>query len=285
MYLAFGKLYGVNFEEIKVSDINQFRTFNQFFTREIKEDARNIVNEGDIKTICSPCDGRVLSFGMVDSLKTSMDCIKGHSYRLDEFLFGYKSERDETNPQATMTETIIQSAKSRGNKVMFAVIYLAPQDYHRYHSPAHFTANYRRHIAGYLEPVMPSYLMKHKDVLKENERVNVLGEWAHGFFTISFVGALNVGSIKLHFDEDLKTNVKVPSVPYFQDKNYQTLNEVGGSFLSFPVRAKHAIDEVSEEEKLSITKYLNEFDIKDVLDISHSQNTTFKYEPSLENKL
>jgi phosphatidylserine decarboxylase len=84
---------------------------------------------------------------------------------------------------------------------MFAVIYLAPQDYHRYHSPAHFTANYRRHIAGYLEPVMPSYLKKHKDVLKENERVNVLGEWAHGFFAISFIGALNVGSIKLLFDD------------------------------------------------------------------------------------
>jgi phosphatidylserine decarboxylase len=109
-----------------------------------------------------------------------------------------------------MTETIIQSAKKRGNKVMFTVIYLAPQDYHRYHSPAYFTANYRRHIAGYLEPVKPEYIMKHKDVLKDNERVNVLGEWAHGFFTISFIGALNVGSIRLLFDEDLKTNLSSP---------------------------------------------------------------------------
>ena len=48
---------------------------------------------------------------------------------------------------------------------------------------------------------MPSYLQKHRDVLKQNERVNLLGDWAHGFFAISFIGALNVGSIKINFDD------------------------------------------------------------------------------------
>jgi phosphatidylserine decarboxylase len=86
---------------------------------------------------------------------------------------------------------------------MFFVVYLAPGDYHRYHSPATFTASYRRHIAGYLEPVDPRYLKSHRDVFKSNERVNVLGDWTHGFFAMSFVGATNVGSIKLHFDEQL----------------------------------------------------------------------------------
>ena len=56
----------------------------------------------------------------------------------------------------------------------------------------------------------PSYLEKHKDVLKDNERVNVLGEWSSGFFAISFIGALNVGSIKLLFDDQLLTNMKSP---------------------------------------------------------------------------
>jgi len=41
---------------------------------------------------------------------------------------------------------------------MYLIIYLAPGDYHRYHSPASFIANYRRHIVGYLEPVRPDYL-------------------------------------------------------------------------------------------------------------------------------
>lgn len=45
MYSMFGWMYGVNFEEIKVEDINKFRTFNQFFTRELKEGSRIIENE------------------------------------------------------------------------------------------------------------------------------------------------------------------------------------------------------------------------------------------------
>ena len=47
MYKAFGKLNGVNFDEIKVDDLNKFRTFNQFFTREIKDDARTIDSPND----------------------------------------------------------------------------------------------------------------------------------------------------------------------------------------------------------------------------------------------
>lgn len=122
-----------------------------------------------------------------------------------------------------MIDSFVEGAKNRGNKLLYIVIYLAPGDYHRYHSPAFFTANYRRHIAGYLEPVMPSYLLKHKDVLKENERVNLLGEWKHGLFSMSFVGALNVGSIHLFFDNELKTNLSAPKHPYISDKNYSTL--------------------------------------------------------------
>jgi len=52
----------------------------------------------------------------------------------------------------------MDSVNSRGNKVMYCVIYLAPQDYHRYHSPTALNIHYRRHIPGYLAPVMPAYL-------------------------------------------------------------------------------------------------------------------------------
>jgi phosphatidylserine decarboxylase len=51
----------------------------------------------------------------------------------------------------------------------------------------------------------------------------LLGDWAHGFFAISFIGALNVGSIKINFDDLLKTNIKKPVQPYFQDRNYLLL--------------------------------------------------------------
>ena len=175
--------------------------------------------------MCSPVDGKILRHGDVNSLNCTIDCIKGHDYRLDEFLFGFKTVKQakDEDKRVTMVEKIIDSAKERGNTVKYCVIYLAPHNYHRYHSPAYFTANYRRHIAGYLELVRPSYIEKHKDVLKENERVNLLGEWKHGFFALSFIGATAVGSIKVHFDDVLKTNVSNPLEPYVNDRNYQTL--------------------------------------------------------------
>ena len=108
--------------------------------------------------------------------------------------------------KAVAIDNMLAAMKTSGQKAMYMVIYLSPGDYHRFHSPANFTANYRRHIAGYLEPVDPRYLARHGEVLKSNERVNILGDWAHGFFAVSFVGATNVGSIKLHFDENLRTN-------------------------------------------------------------------------------
>jgi len=140
---------------------------------------------------------------------------------VSEFLLGYQESKEGKN---SMIEKMLAAVKTRGNKVNFLVVYLAPGDYHRFHSPANFTASYRRHIPGYLEPVDPRYLAGHKDVLKSNERVNVLGDWTHGFFTFSAVGATNVGSIKLHFDDQLKTNTtKTPNFPQPTDRNYMTL--------------------------------------------------------------
>lgn len=66
----------------------------------------------------------------------------------------------------------------------------------------------------------PSHVNKHKDVFKNNERVNIFGKWEQGFYFESAVGATNVGSIKLDFDEEVLTNRAVPSYPYFEDKNY-----------------------------------------------------------------
>lgn len=107
---------------------------------------------------------------------------------------------------------------------MFTIIYLAPGDYHRFHSPAQFKTHFRRHIAGWLDPVKPSYVFKHKNVFKDNERVNLLGTWDHGFFSISFVGAMNVGSIQLHYDPELDTNQANPD--YFTDKVYDNQDAV-----------------------------------------------------------
>ena len=103
---------------------------------------------------------------------------------------------------------------------MLMIIYLCPGDYHRYHSPATFKVLYRRHIAGYLELPRPSYLVMYPHLHKTSERVNVIGEWEHGFIAVGIVGALNVGSIQLHFDKTLLTNESDPKPPYYYDKCY-----------------------------------------------------------------
>ena len=110
-------------------------------------------------------------------------------------------------------------------------------------------------------------LKKHKNVLKENERVNLLGDWKHGFFSISFVGALNVGSIQVNFDEDLKTNLKKPIHPYISDRNYQLIKRDHLSVLHSIAVPRIGDKEVLEEEQISpveIKDLMKEFDVKDV---------------------
>jgi phosphatidylserine decarboxylase len=98
VYGSFGKVYGINFEEMKHSDLRHFETFNKFFTRELKEGVRTIVSPKDATTITSPCDGRVLSFGEIDTLDSTIDCVKGRSYRLDEFMLGIRDDEEKSIP-------------------------------------------------------------------------------------------------------------------------------------------------------------------------------------------
>lgn len=226
MYGSFARVYGINMKEVEVEDFGHYETFTKFFTRRLKKDARPIQEPENKKTMCSPCDGRVLTCGKINSQYSTIDCVKGRSYRLDEFMLGYQgddhneSEGEDKTPNNSEIKAMLDKVKSRGNELFYMVIYLSPADYHRFHSPAVHSGDYRRHIVGYLSPVKPSHVNKYKDVFKNNERVNIYGKWEQGFYFESAVGATNVGSIKLDFDEEVLTNRPVPFYPYFEDKNY-----------------------------------------------------------------
>lgn len=109
----------------------------------------------------------------------------------------------------------------KGNKLFYTVVYLAPGDYHRFHSPTNWVVERRRHfagafsfavafceehalisfgIAGELFSVSPWMANKLQDLFVLNERVALLGRWRHGFFSMVPVGATNVGSIRVNFD-------------------------------------------------------------------------------------
>lgn len=244
-YGSFGRFYGVKMEEAEIERFDHYRDFTAFFTRRLKKDARIIDQPNDINTMCSPCDGRVMSFGDIGRNDSNIDCVKGRSYRLDEFMTGtIGNENDESSTHEKLrdgktnsgVDGLLEKVYARGNKLCYMVVYLGPGDYHRFHSPAIHTADYRRHIVGYLAPVKPDYIAKHPNTFATNERVNIFGEWRgeeKNFFFVSYVGALNVGSICLDFDTDVVTNEAFPKMPPCWDKAY-TLGHVN------PLQSYHA---------------------------------------------
>ncbi|CAK7274965.1 phosphatidylserine decarboxylase 1 [Sporothrix epigloea] len=96
--------------------------------------------------------------------------------------------------------------KDKKSDLYYAVIYLAPGDYHRFHSPTNWVVERRRHFAGELYSVSPYLQRTLPGLFTLNERVVLLGRWRWGFFSYIPVGATNVGSIKVNFDRELRTN-------------------------------------------------------------------------------
>ena len=75
-----------------------------------------------------------------------------------------------------------------GNRLHFMVVYLAPGDYHRFHSPANWVVETRRHFAGELFSVSPFIAKRIADLFVLNERIVLLGRWRYGFFSMIPVG-------------------------------------------------------------------------------------------------
>lgn len=115
-----------------------------------------------------------------------------------------------------------------GHSLFFAVIYLAPGDYHRFHSPAAWVVEKRRHFAGELFSVSPYIAKRLKNLFILNERVSLLGRWKYGFFSMVPVGATNVGSIKINFDKDLRTNERgsLPPVGTYSEAVYSMASPI-----------------------------------------------------------
>jgi len=190
-----------------------------FFTRKLKPGARTIDPTADL---VSPADGRVLHFGEIK--ENSLEQVKGISYTLSAFVgsnFHNMRRRNDTAVQAQQ------------NKLYHCIIYLAPGDYHGFHSPADWKITDRRHFPGHLFPVAPWAVERVRGLFAINERVVLAGKWKHGFFSFTPVGATNVGSIQLHFD-DVKTNVRPKLPDRFYDKIYENpVPAVKGDGLGF----------------------------------------------------
>ncbi|KAI4174018.1 MAG: hypothetical protein LQ343_002581 [Gyalolechia ehrenbergii] len=153
--------------------------------------------------------------------------MNGISYSLPNLFSGPKGQRATPAVDASTTPKSASEAEVRAdlalgdgstrswwspkpNKVpsalFYFVVYLAPGDYHRFHSPTSWVAEKRRHFAGELYSVSPYLQRTLPGLFTLNERVVLLGRWRWGFFSFTPVGATNVGSIKINFDSELRTN-------------------------------------------------------------------------------
>jgi len=151
--------------------------------------------------------------------------LNGISYTLPDLLSGAKKSsklnkpKDESVTPSPVSVSEVRAELALGekpwydvlssdklNKLYYCVIYLAPGDYHRFHSPTNWVVESRRHFAGELFSVSPYLQRTLPGLFTLNERVVLLGRWRWGFFSYIPVGATNVGSIKVNFDRELRTN-------------------------------------------------------------------------------
>ncbi|CAB3242618.1 unnamed protein product [Arctia plantaginis] len=183
-------------EEAAIPDLKSYRSLSDFFTRKLKDGVRYISPAPCV----SPCDGVVLTCGTANTEK--IEQVKGVTYSLEEFLGENKWSKLKSDRYYDSLLT------NKENVLHQCIIYLAPGDYHRFHSPCDWTATFRRHFSGKLLSVNPWLARLIPGLFTINERAVYIGEWKHGFFSMTAVGATNVGSIEIYNDPDLQTNTK-----------------------------------------------------------------------------
>jgi phosphatidylserine decarboxylase len=77
----------------------------------------------------------------------------------------------ETTPSMMHHHTGSHLPIKSGHKMFFMVVYLAPGDYHRFHSPTSWVVEKRRHFTGDLFSVSPYIAKRMQDLFVLNERV------------------------------------------------------------------------------------------------------------------
>ncbi|KAL2100351.1 hypothetical protein ACEWY4_004745 [Coilia grayii] len=218
--------FGVNMKEAAVEDLHHYRNLGEFFRRKLKPQARPVC---DSHCIISPADGKILHFGHVKNCEVEQ--VKGVTYSLETFL-GPQTwtetialNKDEDDDPSSFQDLLVTK---EGNALFHCVVYLAPGDYHCFHSPTDWRVAHRRHFPGSLMSVNPGVARWIKELFCHNERVVLSGDWAHGFFSLTAVGATNVGSIRIYFDKELRTNLPRYSKGSFNDFSYVSNNNQEG---------------------------------------------------------
>lgn len=166
--------YQVDMSEAENPDIRSYATFNDFFTRPLKADARPLL--ASATQLAHPVDGAVSQLGPIHG--DSIVQAKQHDYSMQALLGG----------DATLAKQFLNGT--------FATIYLAPRDYHRIHMPLAGTLRQMIYVPGDLFSVNPLTAENVPNLFARNERVVAVFDSEHGPFAMVLVGATIVASIE-----------------------------------------------------------------------------------------
>ena len=172
--------YQVDLSEC-VGGIEDFESLAEFFVRELKDGMRPIdMNPG---ALVSPVDGKAHTFG---------DITDGM------FL-------QAPGQPCPVSELVGPELAPQFEGGSFAVIYLAPPDYHRVHTPVQGTIEAMDYRPGKLWPVFPSATRKVENLFARNERLVFDMQTEAGRCALVMVGAFGVGRIA-NIVDDARTN-------------------------------------------------------------------------------
>lgn len=178
--------------QLREPDPSKYKTFNEFFARELRPDARPVDEPGSDRVVSSVADCRTTAWPTVD-LATKY-WIKGFGFSLEKLLGG---------------DADLARRLDGGSMV---IARLAPQDYHRWHAPVDGTVESITEVPGTYYTVNPQAVNEEGtlDVFCENRRsVMVIRRAATGApVVLVAVGAMLVGSIRYNPGVEVGAEVK-----------------------------------------------------------------------------
>ena len=219
----FAKAYDISLADAERKGLDDYHSFNDFFTRALAVGARPLPEQHN--ALACPVDGTVSQIGRIQS--DLLMQAKGHQYTL--------------NSLASTTGKGFEDGD-------FCTIYLAPSNYHRIHLPCDGTLVETRAIPGALFSVNGVTEAGIPGLFCRNERLVCRFETAHGPMLLVLVGALIVASIETVWEG--------PASPYREeivtqhDQAFKRGEEIGRFLLGSTIICCFAKDAVRLAEHL-----------------------------------
>ncbi len=206
--------YGVDLSEAE-RGIGQFKSFNDFFTRELKPGARPLADARDF--ILSPADGAISQLGPITGGRIIQ--AKGRDYSVAELL-GCGAD---------------EAARFEGGR--FMTVYLSPKDYHRVHMPTGGALAATSYVPGDLYSVNTATAAGVDRLFARNERLSCRFDGPDGHFASIMVGAMIVAGIDTVWPNAFRTHASAPVHEGFADAGHYFAagDEMGRFYLGSTV--------------------------------------------------